>query len=144
MNYEDFCTYEQAELLKELGFDWKCVGFYSKYKIASIEHDMGWDGGMIIEENYNNAFIANNYDVLCSAPTLSQVQKWLRDVKRIHIVIDAVHRMNCDGTYTIFYPYTIKDWEGRILNNFGLGYECYESSLEDAIDKALELLKENQ
>lgn len=127
---EDFVTFKQAKILKELGFDEKTLTVYYKTDESCV----------IPNPEHWNDEIWHEF----SAPTLAQAQKWLRDVKRIHIVIDAVHRMNCDGTYTIFYPYTIKDWEGRILNNFGLGYECYESSLEDAIDKALELLKENQ
>lgn len=142
MNYEDFCTYEQAELLKELGFDLKCVGFYNKYKIASIEHDMGLDGGMIIEENYNNAFLASNYDVLCSAPTLSQVQKWLRDVKRIIIAVIPKYEMQCDGTYAWEYWYEIYNSTGKRLYAEPAG--TYEYALELAIDEALELLKENQ
>ena len=30
MNTEDYCTYKQSVLLKELGFDWETYAFYSE------------------------------------------------------------------------------------------------------------------
>lgn len=135
MNYEEFCTYEQAEHLKELGFDWKCVGFYNKYKIATIEHDMGWDGGMIIEENYNNAFLANNYDVLCSAPTLAQAQHWMLEKFGLWIEVtrDTIEtkRFSCGINHA---DDVYREWVGMFDNIF--------DALSKGIDKALELLKE--
>lgn len=135
---EDFVTYDQALRLRELGFDWDCGYYYNECNQKFMPNTNDSYGQLNTNDLLDNI---NRIWNCISAPTLSQAQKWLREVKRIHIVIDAVHRMNCDGTYAIFYPYTIKDWEGKILNNFGLGYECYESSLEEAIDEALELLK---
>lgn len=71
MTQEDFVTFEQAKQLKKLGFDWETNAFYSK------------DGDLYSSNNpdYWNNDIWNEH----SAPTLSLVQKWLREVKGIDV-----------------------------------------------------------
>ena len=65
---EDFVTYELAVKLKEKGFNEKCYYYYQKEVLLT---DNCW----------------NRYNIgtskRCSAPTISQVLKWLREEKRI-------------------------------------------------------------
>lgn len=67
---EDFVTFELAKKLKEKGFSYPCIGHYVDNQIY-IAH-------------YQNAFHSDN-DESIDAPTISQVLKWLREEKRIHI-----------------------------------------------------------
>lgn len=131
---EDYVTFEQALKLKELGFNWKCIRFYnisqSSYplfkRIGEYEIEFG---------DYNN-----KAQHLCSAPTLTQSQKWLREVKGIHVWVESEPNEYDNGiTYAIYvwdnnkrqYPENYNGIESR--NN-------YEQALSLGIDKALKIL----
>lgn len=68
---EDYVSFEIAKLLKELGFDWECLGTYStgdkELTISSECH-------------YSNDL---NDDMFIAAPTLQMVMKWLRKTHKI-------------------------------------------------------------
>lgn len=122
---EDFVTFEQAQILKGLGFDWKCYTFY---------HWDNWQGlsdsGMY--ENHNM------FEKCVSAPTLSQVQKWLRNVKGIKIFITYGDiNEDCYGWEIIHNGQHYADL------HHGNFIETYEEALLESIDEAIELLKEN-
>lgn len=112
---EDFVTYEQAVLLKELGFDWKCNHYYHLYdELATLS---------VISE-YENS---NEFDKNWTAPTLSQAQKWLREVKQIDLFITK--------ELSKYYWY--------IGEEFQIGNcDTYEEALSVGIDSALEQIKE--
>lgn len=127
MNNEDFVTYEQAVKLKELGFDWKCNhSYYGRRSKGLIEFCTYYD------------FNKNGGPNECSAPTLSQAQKWLREVKGIHIEIK----------YTFNPQY--EPWIGKLViigdqpepNTIINTDTCdsYEEALLEGIGRALELL----
>lgn len=124
---EDFVTYHQAVKLKELGFDWECGAYYY---IDSKEFR-----GNIRPDNHNY-----RSEIVASAPTLSQAQKWLREVKRIMIAIIPKYEIQCDGTYQWEFWYKIYNSVGKSLDSEPCG--TYEYALEMAIDQSLELLKE--
>lgn len=123
MKDEDFVSYEQAVRLKTAGFDWPCEAFY--------EHV---DGKMWIaidgKENWNSG-------VDCSAPSLAQAAKWLREVKGIAINVIA----HDGGKYDydiVFLPNAVE-----CDCNFDRSpwYRKYESALSDAITTTIELLE---
>lgn len=120
MSKEDFVTFGQAFRLKELGFDWECNHWYHY-----LEPDK------IIEcQTYCNH---NSFERPYSAPTLYQTQKWLREKGLIiNIHYDPVYY------YGDIYNEGKSDFEYFITENF----ETYESVLSVMIDKALEILKE--
>ena len=64
---EDFVTYEQADKLCDLGFDLKCIACYDEEEFEITSE----------YSNYNSDQYRYN---LISAPTLSQAQKWLREM----------------------------------------------------------------
>jgi hypothetical protein len=70
---EDFVPFELAVKLKDKGFDYKC---YYCYKNS------------IIMSHCSEPLNHNGDAVTYSAPAISQVLKWLRNEKKIHIVID--------------------------------------------------------
>ena len=76
---EDYVSFEQAKVLKELGFNYKSTyGYYKIYNESANFADIrrceveSWEHDSV--EFYK-------------APTLSLAQKWLREVKDIHIEI---------------------------------------------------------
>ena len=69
---EDFVTYELAVKLKEKGFREKVNAYYGKHENIFEIHP---------------ALDMNDADYGASAPTISQVLKWLRNEKKIYISI---------------------------------------------------------
>ena len=82
---EDFVTFELAKKLKEKGFDCSCIGHYVNNQLY-IAH-------------YLNAFHSDKDESL-DAPTISQVLKWLRKEKKIHIIVEIAD----SGWYYTLYP----------------------------------------
>ena len=94
---EDFVSFEIAKKLKEKGFNVSCIyayckqGGWNKYtqKHEPITYILRTDGNPFgtyyIGKNWNKEYKINKNKIQCSAPTISQVLKWLREEKKIHI-----------------------------------------------------------
>lgn len=99
---EDFVTFELAKKLKEKGFNRMCLyaycekGGWNMYKQVHepITHILRTNGNpfgsFCTGENWNVEYKTNKNKIRCSAPTISQVFKWLREEKDIDLVINPV------------------------------------------------------
>ena len=131
---DDYVTYEQALRLKELGFNNPTIASYSKDGIFTFERfDSNSLRSYLSINNYNDedqVYLYKEEDVDCSAPTLYEVQKWLRETKEIQIEItyNAHYKAYATNAFTN---------TGEII--YGLGYVCdtYEQALLATIDKTL-------
>lgn len=126
--HEDYVSFEQAKVLKELGFDWECNHWYHP-----LEPDK------IIEcQTYCNH---NSFERPYSAPTLAQAQKWLREVKGITILVNISTNKETYITKKVFY---FKWFNGEFIfcGVPKYHYATYEEALSAGIDKMLEILKE--
>ena len=65
-------SFEQAKLLKSLGFDWQCTGYYKIDGNGMFYSD---------RENYNER------EEYYSRPTVALALMWLREVKGIHMYV---------------------------------------------------------
>jgi hypothetical protein len=114
---KDYCDYDTCVALKELGYKESCFGHYfnAEFYIDMLPKYYQSDGNV-------------------SAPTLYEVQKWLRKEKKIEIVV--LGQNNIGGPY---YPdvYT----EDGLMNN-AKGYKTYEEALLEGIKKSVKLLKD--
>ena len=81
----DFVSFEIAKKLKEKGFREKVNAYYGKYENIFDVHP---------------ALDMNDADYRASAPTISQVLKWLREEKKISLEI-CIH-CSLKWVYTIF------------------------------------------
>lgn len=86
---EDFVSFELAVKLKKKRFDKPCFAYYTNDDTLYLNHS--WKAG----ENYSGCLLSHNLmhkdsvsGKFVDAPTISQVLKWLREEKKIHIVID--------------------------------------------------------
>lgn len=123
MMHEDYVTYEQAVKLKELGFDWK----YGK--------------GFQMKTYYNFLKILGQFDeeiitTEIPAPTLAQVQKWLREVKEKYLFVDMGVNSNRK------YYWYITDAQGISRKVSFSPFDSYEEALSSGINKSIEILKE--
>lgn len=101
---EDFITFELAVKLKEKGFDYKCHYCYKNSIIMSH-----------CSEPLNHNADAVTY----SAPTISQVLKWLREEKKMYIVIAVNPTLSTKDKIAYYYQI--------YFNSTGVGSDYYES-----------------
>lgn len=102
----DFVNFKLAQKLKEKGFRKPCILYYNSDKVRT------WFNEPDIAKNFVPTTLGND-DVL--APAISQVLKWLREEKKIHICIDiyddgwffdiASFYKEDTGVYEIKLPY---------------------------------------
>lgn len=130
---EDLVTYEQAVKLKELGFDWECYQYYNDDEELWTYTSMGYGDDC---RNWNDKDYAAIGNAKCSAPTLAQVQKWLRVRASRQLILNV----GFDGQY---YWYICQP-DGTVIDgeDESITYQTYEQALSACIDKSLELLKE--
>lgn len=129
MTHEDYVSFEQAQRLKELGFNWDCMKGYAHYPNENVKAFNAQ------EENINGDY--NKWTF--SAPSLAQAQRWLREVKGCKILITEgdINKENYG------WEFRYKDtWLGDISH--GNVMETYEEALADAIDEALDILEKGE
>lgn len=138
---EDFVSFDLAKKLKRKGF--VCKYPFAMYNELGVFHELYTS----CDETLVNCTLGNrgyyDYDDFdecdCAAPTISQVLKWLREEKKIHIVIDV-----CNGNW----EYSIKE---KIRLNELLQYIsqttpvpiCRSSSYEESALAGIEYCLDN-
>lgn len=132
MTREDYVTYEQAQLLKELDFDWEC---YDRYNVdKKIEPNIIFNH---IKVDAND--LCFNVNGRCigdiSAPTLAQAQKWLFEKFGIWIQIER------DSIESTMFTCEINHADEIYQKCVGI-FENPFDALSEGINEALELLKE--
>lgn len=149
---EDYISLDQAKLLKEFGFNWKCTHYYlnnseklQEYLARDIDvYHNSWDFNYTeYIDDYTmpsgERIVANRFENAYSAPTLSQAQKWLREEKNIIIIIEPM-----SAKKRFYFNYAIFTFKNKPIT-LKQSYEpCikYEQALSAGIDKAIEFLKE--
>jgi hypothetical protein len=122
--HESYVSLETAKLLKKAGFDWKCWKCYNGEVMFDMEPD----------EIRKQCPQYSKQDI--PAPTLAVAQRWLREVKGIHVYVISYRQNGQDkisGYCYKVYEFT-QGWE---FNCFS-----YEEALEAGIQKALKITLE--
>ena len=127
---EDYVTYEQAIKLKELGFDWECRKYFNKSNVLKEAFD-----------SYDYNHVIDYFNVSCSAPTLSQAQKWLREVKGIDLDITLYRDIDATKDIPIIQRYyNCEIAFGEDEEDLDEDFPTYEKALSAGIDKSLKIL----
>ena len=127
--YNDYVSVSTALSLKNAGFDWATSTYYQGH----TSHELINEYPSCYNFNDKDSYYNTHEDVSVhrtSAPTLYVAQKWLRNVKGIHITV---------------YSCSQESWQYRItkrgenLNDgiFGEDFYTYEEALEHAILTAI-------
>ena len=116
------CTFEQAQQLKQLGFDWETLGLYNKNGILIYLK--------LSLTNWNH----KSYPDFYSCPTIALALMWLREVKRVELSIVMTH--TSASHYYMMTP-VIKGLCGTITS---VSYKTYSEVESAALDAALEFL----
>lgn len=138
MNTEDFITYKQALALKKLGYREPCLYYYVNWNLIPNNVYAHRVDNNSFHRVYNVKALSKvrnvaKEQIVCDAPTLAQVQKWLRKEKGLFV---EAHFMRIDA-----YTYEI---HGEIHKNDFTVYSIPEEALSAGITECLKLLeKEN-
>ena len=128
---EDFVTYEIAVKLKEKGFNDECNAYYEPLK-----HCLNLS--RVLQTNS----LTENYNCI-TAPTISQVLKWLREVKGIDVLPQRGHiNLDNNGKVTRYYNVNIY-FERRFactLDNDEQDYSPYEQAALAGIEYVIDNL----
>ena len=134
---EDYVSFETAKLLKEKGFDEKCISVYHDGELQLVSSlglfcSMGYDEQILTYTNSECKWSP----IMISAPTLQMAMKWLREVHKIAINIgwSDVFEENYQWWCIILNQNT-----GEILRESEY-HKTYEEACEMAIKYCLENL----
>ena len=119
---EDYCSYEIAKLLKEKGFDGVCDYAYSN------------------KGNWFEIDRSNFDEVYYLRPTHQMAMKWLREVHKVVIVIDAYHADHWEGYIDCFEISIYSHASTMIVPNEIAHHTYYEEAVEAALKYVLENL----
>lgn len=136
--YNDYVSVSTALSLKNAGFNWEISTYYQGYTLDDAKHSIYQYGELITtpsccDFNNKDSYYNKHKDVSMhriSAPTLYVAQKWLRNVKGIHITV---------------YSCSQESWQYRITKRgeqlkdgiFCEDFYTYEEALEHAILTAI-------
>lgn len=130
MTHEQFIKFDTARLARQAGFDWKCNERYNE-RYATNDSEPLY---VSPRDNWNR------YAGLYSAPTQSVLQRWLREVKDIIVLVDYNEDNDCEENER--YGVTIYIGNERIVEL--ATYPTYEEALEAGEQKCLTILIKKQ
>lgn len=143
---KDYCDYDTCVALKELGFSEPTLAYYHGFLSSKpllylvIDEDcMPEDGVNVFDllSNSNKYKDSKNID----APTLWEAQKWLREVKDIHL---AVYYGKGRETNRVWVCNLVMENKVRQLTYEGVlvkTFSSYEEALSEGIKEAVKILK---
>ena len=138
MDTSVYVTYEQALKLKELGFDEKTEWFLTTCNYSVYDRGVEpINKGEFITENskfYNKACVVK-------APTLAQVEKWLREKYNLYLEIEIGMWDDDESPWWDSTVYKIDKRGPKGLSYSSEKYETHEQALSSAIDNALMHIK---
>jgi hypothetical protein len=127
---EQLISLDTAKLAKEKGFDEPSrKGYMLNGETDSFCFNETRKNSTLNKDKYERN------DFVCVAPTQSLLQKWLREVHNIDILVDSVGGVKG-------YYYCIQDIKtGDKLIEWNYDYSIYEEALEKGLQEALKLIK---
>lgn len=137
---EEFATFELSKKLKEKGFDKPCVAYYVS-TCSKLYFNITQLRGCTVEDCFisRNTQHGGNGVTLTDAPTISQVLKWLRKDKLIHIEVS----LGRSGWYFEIVQYEYHE-EGNEydcnLITISVIYDFYEEAALAGIEYTLDNL----
>lgn len=137
MEQTDYVSYELAKKLKAAGF---CEPCYYGYSVKTrLEPKPSFGVPKMVHSNISKNFNDNRKGIdkglnYCSAPTLWQAQKWLREKHHISVRV----------SYLAYHKVWFADWlnlDSGEFDDTDATFATYEEALADGISVVLELIE---
>ena len=134
---KDYCDYETCVALKELGYKVPTSAYYMPKNSQLIFVINQFRGGAAMDCFYSNNSLRKECMAsdFIDAPTMWEAQKWLREEKKIEVVV--LGEKGIGGPYYADI-YTESGYAGYIHKPC----EKYEDALSEGIKGAVEILKD--
>jgi hypothetical protein len=142
---KEFVTYEQALVLKELGFDEPCFGFY-KLKHSNVYYDTIVQTQIHKFRNNSDLNLYSDLKEKIAAPLKQQVFDYFRNKYNLIYQINYLY----NGNYQVIIHKNTHEYMEIIESKYGRNscvYEIpdnysYEEAESACIDKLIEIVKE--
>lgn len=144
---EHLITFRTARDLKDKGFR-----YYSKYSYWLANLTSMTPG----TEDHNGFTTDINYETFgrCYAPTQSLVQKWLREIHDINVLVNFETIDDSETAYTWHIKYYLEEGKNRKKDTWDFyediyslsqekiqWFDTYEQALENGLQEGLKLIK---
>ena len=143
---EDFVNFELAKKLKEKGFDEECLSYYTSDYTLYLNKVVLCDDKYfeVAEIDYEECLRSYNTQkdrllrTIVDAPTISQVLKWLREEKKLHIELWTVGKKPIKWCHTITTLNHVGEKQGWSSGERGDSYEAAAiAGIEYVIDNLI-------
>lgn len=141
---KDYCDYETCVALKELGYKIPTSAYYMPNNETLYFVSNPYRGGYVIDCFFSHNSLREDvmtYDFI-DAPTMWEAQKWLREEKKIDVLIELetkdIHLSSKYYSIHISYMSRFRREFKSMLKNF----DSYEEALSEGIKEAVKILKE--
>lgn len=135
----DFVNFGLAKKLKEKGFNKLCLAYYTNDDILYFNYS--YKAG----ECYTGCLLSHNLmpkdsvsGKFFDAPAISQVLKWLREEKKIHLIVE----ISDSGWYYTIYP-SIRWENGELKSDKYIMSFKHKESYEQAALAGIEYIIDN-
>lgn len=146
-NKEDIANYELSLLAKELGFDWETEFFYSNEKEPFLNRGLEYQSDSYVRwwkwNNQPDNYPTQAKDVLCAAPTLYMLQKWLREKHKIYVQVNLTHGSKYIHYYPIIFDFNVHRPKEKNLYNVIFYIREYVDALKKGLLFALKYIQNN-
>lgn len=137
---KDYCDYETCVALKELGYKIPTSAYYMPKNSQLIFVINQFRGGAAMDCFYSNNSLPKECMAsdFIDAPTMWEVQKWLREEKKIEV--NATY----DNVVELHWHWYMKSLTNRNQGTSIINRDSYEQALLAGIKEAVKILKENE
>lgn len=135
----DFVDFNLAKKLRKKGFKEDCLCYYNHIDddvIYNIESPIANNQLLFCHNRHNNVW--HKDDDNCDAPTISQVLKWLRKEKKIHISIDVSYIVCKYGESLYKYRFYITNLSNHERNATLEDFDSFEETALAGIEYVLD------
>ena len=134
---KEFIPYDQALLLKELGFNDECIQYYAPghpegYYLRSRENALNNTHWMFVDDGDGKG-----RDKLCTAPLYQQAFRWFRETYNLE---GEVHCIRFNSKRLKGYQYAITSQNYQKFEQLG-NYDTYEEAQLACLKKLIEIVK---
>ena len=139
---KDYCDYDTCVALKELGYKIPTSAYYMPKNNQLIFVINQFRGGVAMDCFYSNNSLPKECMAsdFIDAPTMWEVQKWLREEKKIDVFVRAGYLGKNRVRHYFVEVFTSKDV--ITLDNDREDYDSYEEALSEGVREAVKILKE--